>query len=83
MEKNTKDIVINVNTEWENYQVSLNWDSDSSTLIRHFTNILKGMTFTTSGIVDGLREVANEIEEDVKYYNKEINENIEEYGTTD
>lgn len=80
MKQETNDIILNITTEWEAFTVRLNWDSDSSTIIRHFANLMRNMTFTTQSVVDSLREIADEFENDMKNYNDK-NE-ILDYGAT-
>lgn len=82
MRQDSNDIIIKVITEWEQYEVRLNFDTGGTDLIRHFTNIMKGMTFSSNSIISSLKEVANEMEEDMQYYN-ENKEEEDEYATTD
>ena len=50
-------------------------------LIRYFTSILRNMGFTSTTIVDALRNAADEIENDMALY-KDKDENKLDYGTT-
>lgn len=83
MKKENKDIVIKVQTEWDEYNVSVNFDTDCHDMIRHYCNMLRGMTFTTYSIVKSLREVADDIEYDMKLCNKYNDNNCVDYGTAD
>lgn len=82
MRQDNNDIIIKVITEWEQYEVRLNFDTGGTDLIRHFANMMKGMTFSSSAIISSLKEVANEMDEDMQYYN-ENKEEENEYATTD
>lgn len=81
MKQETNDIVLKVLTEWNQYEVRMNFDTGGTELVRHFANIMRSMTYTSNTVMDSLREIADEIEEEMKYY-KEINSDTE-YGTTD
>lgn len=83
MKQDSKDIVLNVTTEWEQYEVRLNFDVSGDDLVNKFANIMRAMTFPTSVIIDSLRKVAEDFEEDMKIYNNENNFLDNEYGTTD
>lgn len=83
MKQDSKDIVLNVTTEWEQYEVRLNFDASGDDLVNKFANIMRAMTFPTSVIIDSLRKVAEDFEEDTKFYNNENNFLDNEYGTTD
>ena len=75
MEKNKKDIVINVTNDYSDYTTRLNWDAECDEMIRQICVILRGMTFMTPTIIDSLRRVADEFENEIKAYN---NEKLEE-----
>lgn len=83
MKQDSKDIVLNVTTEWEQYEVRLNFDVSGDDLVNKFANIMRAMTFPTPVIIDSLRKVAEDFEEDMKIYNNENNFLDNEYGTTD
>lgn len=83
MKQDSKDIVLNVTTEWEQYEVRLNFDVSGDDLVNKFANIMRAMTFPTSVIIDSLRKVAEDFEEDTNFYNNENNFLDNEYGTTD
>lgn len=83
MKQDSKDIVLNVTTEWEQYEVRLNFDVSGDDLVNKFANIMRAMSFPTPVIIDSLRKVAEDFEEDMKIYNNENNFLDNEYGTTD
>lgn len=83
MKQDSKDIVLNVTTEWEQYEVRLNFDVSGDDLVNKFANIMRAMTFPTPVIIDSLRKVVEDFEEDMKIYNNENNFLDNEYGTTD
>lgn len=82
MKQDTKDIIVKVLTEWNQYEARMNFDTGSTELIHVFINIMRAMTFQSYSIMNSLREVADEIEEEMKICNNENNEG-DEYGTTD
>lgn len=59
----------------------MNFDTSGEDLVRTFASMMKAMTFSNYTIMESLREIADEYENDMKFYN-EINKD-EEYGTTD
>lgn len=81
MKQENNDIVLKVTTEWNQYEARMNFDTSGEDLVRVFASIMKAMTFTNYTIMESLREIADEYENDMKYYN-EINKD-EDYGTTD
>lgn len=82
MKQDSKDIVISAATEWTQYEVRMNFDSDCREVVHQMATLLKSMTFTTGSIINALRDVADDLEEDVKCYTK-YNLTEEDYGTTD
>lgn len=80
MKQTDNDVVLKVSTEYEQYQINLNWDVNGFDLVRHFANIMRGMTFATPTIIQSLREVADDMEEDMRL-NNDNNESLR-YGTT-
>jgi hypothetical protein len=82
MKQDTKDIVVKVLTEWNQYEVRMNFDTDSTELISNFINIMRAMTFSSNSIMNSLREVADDIESEMKFYNNEKNDEIV-YDTAD
>lgn len=82
MKQDTKDIVVKVLTEWNQYEVRMNFDTDSTEIINNFINIMRAMTFSSNSIMNSLREVADDIESEMKFYNNEKNDEIV-YDTTD
>lgn len=84
MKQESKDVILKVITEWVQYEVRANWDVCGDDLIRYFTNILRNMGFTSPTIVDTLRNVADEIENDMSDMTlyKDKDENKLDYGTT-
>lgn len=84
MKQESKDVILKVITEWVQYEVRANWDVCGDDLIRYFTNILRNMGFTSPTIVDALRNVADEIENDMSDMTlyKDKDENKLDYGTT-
>lgn len=82
MKQDTNDIVVKVLTEWNQYEVRMNFDTDSTEMINNFINIMRAMTFSSNGIMNSLREVADNIEDEMKFYNNDKNGEIE-YVTTD
>lgn len=81
MKQESKDVILKVITEWVQYEVRANWDVCGDDLIRYFTGILRNMGFTSPTIADALRNVADEIENDMALY-KDKDENKLDYGTT-
>lgn len=82
MKQETNDIVLKVLTEWNQYEVRMNFDTIGDELIRSFVNIMRSMTFPSVGIMNALRDVADEIEDEMKTYNNEENDELD-YGATD
>lgn len=82
MKQDNNDIVIKATTEWTQYEVRMNFDSDCKEVVQQMTTLLKSMTFATSSIIDALRDVADDMEEDIKLYVK-YNLTDEDYDTTD
>lgn len=82
MKQDTKDIVVKVLTEWNQYEVRMNFDTDSTEIINNFINIMRAMTFSSNSIMNSLREVADDIESEMKFYNNEKNDEIV-YDTAD
>lgn len=82
MKQDTNDIVVKVLTEWNQYEVRMNFDTDSTEMINNFINIMRAMTFSSNSIMNSLREVADGIEDEMKFYNNDKNVEIE-YATTD
>lgn len=82
MKQDTNDIVVKVLTEWNQYEVRMNFDTDSTEMINNFINIMRAMTFSSNSIMNSLREVADDIEDEMKFYNNDKNVEIE-YATTD
>lgn len=76
MKQETNDVVINVTTEWTQYKVNLNWDVSGDDMIRQFANIMRAMTYPTSGVIDSLRQIADELEIDMGI-NDIDNENLD------
>lgn len=81
MKQETNDIVLKIITEWNQYEARMNFDTSGEDLVRTFVSMMKAMTFTNYTIMESLREIADEYENDMKFYN-EINKD-EDYGTTD
>ena len=81
MKQETNDIVLKVITEWNQYEARMNFDTSGEDLVRVFASMMKAMTFSNYTIMESLREIADEYENDMKFYN-EINKD-EDYGTTD
>lgn len=82
MKQDTKDIVVKVLTEWNQYEVRMNFDADSTEVINNFINIMRAMTFSSNSIMNSLREVADDIESEMKFYNNEKNNELV-YDTAD
>lgn len=82
MKQDTNDIVVKVLTEWNQYEVRMNFDTDSTEMINNFINIMRAMTFSSNSIMNSLREVADDIENEMKYYNNDKNIEVE-YATAD
>lgn len=61
---------INVTTGQEQIEVKLSSHSSGDELVHHFANIMRMMTFTSSTIIDALRNTAEELESDLKMYNE-------------
>lgn len=81
MKQETNDVVLKIITEWNQYEARMNFDTSGEDLVRVFASMMKAMTFSNYTIMESLREIADEYENDMKFYN-EINKD-EEYGTTD
>lgn len=82
MKQDTKDIVVKVLTEWNQYEVRMNFDTDSTEVINNFINIMRAMTFSSNSIMNSLRGVADDIESEMKFYNNEKNNELV-YDTAD
>jgi hypothetical protein len=83
MKQDTKDIVVKVLTEWNQYEVRMNFDTDSTELISNFINIMRAMTFSSNSIMNSLREVADDIESEMKFYNNNEKNDEIVYDTAD
>ena len=71
MQQVTEDVfIIKVATGNEQIELRLNSDCDGSEMVRHFANIMRMMTFTSSTIISALRDTAEELESDLKMYNE-------------
>ena len=81
MKQETNDVVLKVITEWNKYEARMNFDTSGEDLVRVFASMMKAMTFSNYTIMESLREIADEYENDMKFYNG-INKD-EDYGTTD
>lgn len=81
MKQETNDVVLKVITEWNQYEARMNFDVSGDELVRVFASMMKAMTFSDYTIMESLRAIADEYEDDMKYY-KSVN-NDEDYGTTD
>lgn len=81
MKQENNDVVLKVITEWNQYEARMNFDTSGDGLVRTFASIMKAMTFSNYTIMESLRVIADEYEDDMKFYNKMKNE--EDYGTTD
>lgn len=81
MKQETNDVVLKVITEWNQYEARMNFDTSGEDLVRVFASMMKAMTFSNYTIMESLREIADEYENDMKFYNG-INKD-EDYGTTD
>ena len=62
--------IINVTTEQEQIEVKLSSECNGDELVHHFANIMRMMTFTSSTIINALRNTAEELESDLKMYNE-------------
>ena len=62
--------IINVTTGHEQIEVRLSSYSSGNELVHHFANIMRMMTFTSSTIINALRNTAEELESDLKMYNE-------------
>lgn len=70
MEQSTEDMfIINVTTGQEQIEVKLSSDCNCDELVHHFASIMRMMTFTSSTIINALRNTAEELENDLKMYN--------------
>ena len=81
MKQETNDVVLKIITEWNQYEARMNFDTSGEDLVRVFASMMKAMTFSNYTIMESLRGIADEYENDMKFYN-EINKD-EDYGTTD
>ena len=81
MKQENNDVVLKVITEWNQYEARMNFDTSGDELVRTFASIMKAMTFSNYTIMESLRVIADEYEDDMKFYNKMKNE--ENYGATD
>lgn len=81
MKQENNDVVLKVITEWNQYEARMNFDTSGDELVRTFASMMKAMTFSNYTIMESLRVVADEYEDDMKFY-KEMKKE-EEYGTTD
>ena len=71
MQQVTEDVfIIKVATGNEQVELRLNSDCDGSEMVRHFANIMRMLTFTSSTIINALRNTAEELESDLKMYNE-------------
>lgn len=77
MKQENNDIVLSVTTEWTQYETRMNFDVSGDELVRQFANLMRAMSFTSYTVVESLREVADEMDEDMKTYNKFNNEEDE------
>ena len=62
--------IINVTTGQEQIEVKLSSHSSGDELVHYFANIMRMMTFTSSTIINALRNTAEELESDLKMYNE-------------
>lgn len=70
MQQVTEDVfIIKVATGNEQVELRLNSDCDGSEMVRHFANIMRMMTFTSSTIISALRDTAEELESDMIMHN--------------
>ena len=60
--------IINVSTGQEQIEVKLSSHSSGDELVHHFANIMRMLTFTSSTIINALRNTAEELESDLKMY---------------
>lgn len=71
MKQSTGDMfIINVTTEQEQIEVKLSSECNGDELVHHFANIMRMLTFTSSTIINALRNTAEELESDLKMYNE-------------
>ena len=71
MKQSTEDMfIINVTTEQEQIEVKLSSECNGDELVHHFANIMRMLTFTSSTIINALRNTAEELESDLKMYNE-------------
>ena len=71
MKQSTEDMfIINVTTEQEQIEVKLSSECNGDELVHHFANIMRMLTFTSSTIINALRNTAEELERDLKMYNE-------------
>ena len=70
MEQSIEDmIIINVTTGQEHIEVKLSSECNGDELVHHFANIMRMLTFTSSTIINALRNTAEDLENDLKMYN--------------
>ena len=62
--------IIKVTTEQEQIEVKLSSECNGDELVHHFANIMRMLTFTSSTIINALRNTAEELESDLKMYNE-------------
>lgn len=82
MKQDSKDVVLKLITEWNQYEFRMNFDVSGNEFLSHVASLMRNMTFPTSVIINSLREVADELEEDANSVEKYVI-NDEEYGATD
>lgn len=71
MEQSIEDMfIINVTTGQEQIEVKLSSECNGDELVHHFANIMRMLTFTSSTIINALRNTAEELESDLKMYNE-------------
>lgn len=71
MKQSSEDMfIINVTTEQEQIEVKLSSECNGDELVHHFANIMRMLTFTSSTIINALRNTAEELESDLKMYNE-------------
>ena len=64
--------IINVTTEQEQIEVKLSSECNGDELVHHFANIMRMLTFTSSTIINALRNTAEELESDLKYVTNKL-----------
>lgn len=80
MKQENNDVVLKVITEWNQYEARMNFDVSGDELVRVFANMMRAMTYTSYTVMESLRIVADDIEEEMKIYN---DLNKDDYGTAD